>query len=211
MGRRSRRAPALTLKSGSLFPRERGHGTGGEGFGGKAAVFFEGVGLGGEEEIFAAAGGAGVELQDAGDEFVGNAGQLWRGTDHGDQADFLSLLRSEGLAEEDERKGEAREGVFAEVGHDGGRGEAVGHFGEAEGGGVGDEREGGHDGEAHAETESVALDFGYGDEGGGADEALEIDEAGDFGAGGIGVAGGAFAAGAESFSAGADAEDAGAG
>src|SRR5579859_902712 len=163
MGRRSRRAPALTLKSGSLFPRERGHGTGGEGFGGKAAIFFEGVGLGGEEEIFAAAGGAGVELQDAGDEFVGNAGQLWRGTDHGDQADFERLLRSKRLAEKDEGKGETREGVFAEIGHDGGGSEAVAHFGEAEGGGVSYEREVGDDGEAHAETECVTLDFGYGD------------------------------------------------
>jgi len=87
----------------------------------------------------------------------------------------------------------------------------VGHFGETERGGFGHEREVGHDGEAHAETESVALDFGYGDQGGSADEALELDEARDFGADGSLVTSGAFAAGAENFAAGADAEDAGAG
>src|ERR1700675_597747 len=92
MGRRSRRAPALTLKSGSLFSRVGGHGAGGEGVGGEAAVFFKGVGLGGEEEFLAAAGGAGVELEDACDQLVGYAGELRRGADHGDQADFESLL-----------------------------------------------------------------------------------------------------------------------
>jgi len=55
------------------------------------------------------------------------------------------------------------------------------------------------------------LDFGDGDQGRCADEAFEIDEASDFGADGMFVAGGAFAAGAENFSVGADAEDASAG
>src|ERR1700680_2753723 len=87
MGRRSRRAPALTVKSGSLFPREGGHGAGGEGFDGEAAVFFEGVGLRGEEEFFAAAGGAGIEFQDAGDESVVFGGEIGRGNDLGDETD----------------------------------------------------------------------------------------------------------------------------
>src|SRR5258708_38116471 len=56
MGRRSRRAPALTLKSDSLFPREGGHGACGEGFDGQGAIFFESVGLRGEEKVFAASG-----------------------------------------------------------------------------------------------------------------------------------------------------------
>ena len=200
----------MTLKSGSLFPRERGHGAGGEGFDGEAAVFIEGVGLRGEEEFLAAAGGAGIELQDAGDKGVGFAREICGGDDSGDETDFLCALGREGFAEKDEREGKAREGVFAEVGHDGGRGQAVAHFGEAEGSGVGYEREVGDDGEAHAETEGVTLHFGYGDQRGGADEAFEFDEAGDFGADGFGIAGGAFAACAKNFAVGADAQDAGA-
>ena len=167
--------------------------------------------MGGEEEVLATAGGAGIELQDAGDQGVGFAGEICGGNNLGDQADFLSLLGSEGLSEKNQRKGETGQSVFAEIGHDGGGGEAVGHFGETERGGIGDEREIGDDGEAHAETEGVALDFGYGDQGGGANEALEFDETRNFGAGGFGVAGGAFAAGAKNFAACANAQDAGAG
>jgi len=167
--------------------------------------------LGGKEKFFAATSGTGVELQDAGDKFVGFGGEIGGGNNLRDQANFQGFLWSERLAEEDEREGEARESVFAEIGHDGGGGQAVGHFGEAEGGGVGDEREVGDDGEAHAETEGVALHFGDGNLGRGADETFEIDETGDFGADGLFVAGGTFAAGAENFSVGADAQDACAG
>src|SRR5437899_7202145 len=173
MGRRSRRAPALTLMRESLFAREDGESAGGESFSGEGAIFLEGVGLGGEEEFFAAAGGAGVELDDAGYQLVGFGGEIGGGNDLRDEANFQGFLWSERLAEENERKGEAREGVFAEVGHDGRGGEAVGHFGEAEGGGVGDEREVCDDGQAHAETEGVALDFGGGGWGRSPDQAFE--------------------------------------
>lgn len=200
----------MTLKSGSLFPREPGQCAGSEGFGGEGAIFLEGVGLGAEEEIFAAAGGAGIELQNAGDDSVGFAGEIGGGNYLRDEANFESALGREGFTEQDERKGEAREGVFTEVGHDGGGSEAVGHFGEAQGSGVGDEREIGDDGKAHAEPEGVALDFSDGDQGGGADEAFEIDEARDFSANGLFVAGRAFAAGAEDFAAGANVKNTGA-
>jgi hypothetical protein len=167
--------------------------------------------LGREEKFFAAAGGGGIEFQDAGDERVGFAGEICGWNDPGDQTDFKRLLRSERLTEEDERKSKARESVFAEISHDGGGGEAVGHFGEAQRRRVGYEREVGDDGQAHAETEGVALDFGNGDQRGSANEAFELDEAGDLGADGIEIASGAFAAGAENFAAGANSEDACAG
>ena len=129
----------------------------------------------------------------------------------GDEADFESLLRSKRFAEKDQGEGETREGIFAEIGHDGGGGEAVAHLGKTERGVFGDQWEVGDDGEAHAESEGVALDFGDGDKRGSANEALEFDQTGDFGADGVGVTGSAFAAGAENFAVGADAEDAGAG
>ena len=117
----------------------------------------------GEKEFFAAAGGAGVEFQDAGDQGVGFGGEIGGGNNLKDEADFEGALRRERFAEKDEREGEAWQGVFTEVGHDGGGSQAVTHFGEAERGGVGDEREVGDDGEAHAEAEGVGMDFGYGD------------------------------------------------
>jgi len=153
----------LTLKSDSLFPRKGGHGACGEGFDGQGAIFFESVGLRGEEKVFAAAGGGSVQFQDAGDEGVGFGGKIGGGNDLRDQADFESLLGRKWLAEKYERKGEARQGVFAEVRHDRGGSEAMAHFWKTEGGGVCYQREVGDDGEAHAEGEGVALDFGYGD------------------------------------------------
>src|SRR5260370_37205215 len=103
MGRRSRRAPALTLKSDSLFPREGGHGACGEGFDGQGTIFFESVGLGGEEKVFAAAGGGRVQFQDSGDEGVGFGGKIGGGDNLRDQADFESLLGRKWLAEKYER------------------------------------------------------------------------------------------------------------
>src|SRR6266404_5846470 len=153
MGRRSRRAPALTFKSDSLFPREGGQGT----------IFFESVGLRGEEKVFAAAGGGRVQFQDAGNEGVGFGGKIGGGDNLRDQADFESLLGRKRFAEKYKRKGEARQCVFAEVRHDRGGSEAMAHFWKTEGGGVCYQREVGDDGEAHAEGEGVALDFGYGD------------------------------------------------
>src|SRR6266702_2684550 len=99
IGRRSRRAPALTLMRESLFPGERGQGAGGESFGGEAAVFFKCVGLGGEEKFLAAASGAGVELQDAGYQLVGFGGEIGGWNDLGDDANFQGILWSERLTE----------------------------------------------------------------------------------------------------------------
>src|SRR5882724_8554091 len=99
MGRRSRRAPALTLIRESLFPCQRGQGARGEGFDGEVAVFFEGVGLSGEEKFLAAADGARVELQDAGNQLVGFGGEIGGWNDLGDEAKFQGILWSERLTE----------------------------------------------------------------------------------------------------------------
>src|SRR5258707_5207171 len=140
MGRRSRRAPALTFKSDSLFPREGGHGACGEGFDGQGAIFFESVGLRREEKVFAAAGSGRIEFQDAGDEGVGFGGKIGGGNYLRDQADFESLLGRKRLAKEYEGKGGAREGVFAEVRHDRGGGAGRALFGKKGGGGGGQQR-----------------------------------------------------------------------
>src|SRR5258705_6372683 len=96
MGRRSRRAPALTFKSDSLFPREGGHGACGEGFDGQGAIFFESVGLRGEEKVFAAAGGGSIEFQDADDEGVGFGGKICGGENVRDEAEFRECWAGKG-------------------------------------------------------------------------------------------------------------------
>src|SRR5215470_7128564 len=129
MGRRSRRAPALTLIRESLFLAECGEGALREGFEREAAVLLEGVALRGEEEFLAAACGAGVELENAGDKGVGFLRELFGGTNLRDEADFEGLVGSKRLSEENQWKSEARERVFPEIGHDGGGRKAVAHFG----------------------------------------------------------------------------------
>src|SRR5258708_2678246 len=163
MGRRSRRAPAVTLKSDSLFSREGGPGAPREGFDRPGPIFFERIGLRGEEKVFAAAGGGRVEFQDAGDEGVGLGGKIGGGNDLRDQADFESLPGRKRLAEKYERKGEARQGVFAEVRHDRGGGGAMAHFWKTKGSGVCYQREVGDGGEGQAGGAGGALGFGPGD------------------------------------------------
>src|SRR5215813_7284477 len=119
MGRRSRRAPALTLIPGSLFPAESGEGALHEGFEGEVAVLREGVALRGEEKFLAAASSAWFKLENARDKSVGFLRKLFGGTNLRDEADFKRLLWGEGLTEDNQRESEARESVFAEVGHDG--------------------------------------------------------------------------------------------
>jgi len=211
MGRRSRRAPALTLIRESLFLAESGEGALREGFEREAAVLLEGVALRGEEEFLAAACGAGVELENAGDKGVGFLRELFGGTNLRDEADFEGLVGSKRLSEENQWKSEARERVFPEIGHDGGGRKAVAHFGETEGGTFGDKSEVADDGQAHAEAEGVAVYFGDGDERASAQNSLELDDASDFRADGVGVASGTLAAGAEDGAASTNAEDAGAG
>src|SRR5258707_8941524 len=126
MGRRSRRAPALTLKSDSLFPREGGHRACGEGFDGQGAIFFESVGLRREEKVFAAAGGGRVEFQDAGDEGVGFGGKIGGGDDLRDQGDFESFPGGKRLGEKEERKSGERQGGIPEGRKGGGGGQDVG-------------------------------------------------------------------------------------
>src|SRR5258707_12563136 len=92
MGRRSRRAPALTLKSDSLFPREGGHGACGESFDGQGTIFFESVGLRGEEKVFAAAGGGSVQFLNVGGEGGGFGGKIGGGEQLGGQDGFCRVL-----------------------------------------------------------------------------------------------------------------------
>src|ERR1700692_4822148 len=120
-GSRSSRAPAFTGTATSLLPREHGQAAHRQSFRGQAAVLVDGVLLRGLEKFLAVARGIRVEMENALDEGVDVGGESVRRADVGDEADFLGLLRGDGITEEDQGKREARQGVFAEISHDRGR------------------------------------------------------------------------------------------
>lgn len=144
------------------------------------AVLVEGVLLGAEKKAFAAAHGRRVELQDTFDEGVGFGGEAINGTDLRDQTDLLCAMRVDGLAEQNERKCEARKRVFTKIGQDGNRGETGTHLRETEGGMLRDEREVAYDREAEAEAERVALDLRDADQRSGPQGSFELEDASRF-------------------------------
>src|ERR1700674_5510633 len=111
MGRRSRRAPALAVTGVSLLPCERGHAAGGQSFNGEAAILVKRVLLHVLKKLFAVAHGGGIEAENALDEGVGLGGKTLGGDDLRDEADLQRALRFDGIAKEDERESEARQGV----------------------------------------------------------------------------------------------------
>ena len=134
----------------------------------------------GLEKFLAVARGVWIETQDAFDEGVHVGRESVRRADLRDEADLLRVLRSDGLAEEYERKREARQGVLAEVGHDRGRRKAELHLGKSQGRARGDKHEVAHDRQAKTEAERVALDLRDADQWRNSQGALEFDEAGGF-------------------------------
>src|SRR5580692_7826786 len=117
-GRRSSRAPAFTGTAGSLLPREHGQAARRQGFRGQTAVLVERVLLHRLKKFLAGPCGIRIETQDAFDDGIDIGCEGARRANVRDEADLLRLLRSDGIAEEDERKREARQRVLAEVRHD---------------------------------------------------------------------------------------------
>src|ERR1700692_567749 len=163
-GSRSSRAPAFTGIVGSLLPREHGQAADRQGFSGQTAILVKGILLRGLEKFLAVSRGIRIETQDAFDEVIDVGSESARRADVRDEAEFSSLLRRDGIAEEDERKRKSRQGVLAEIRHDRGGSKAEFHFRESHGSTFGDVNEIAHDRQAKPETESVALHFGDADQ-----------------------------------------------
>src|ERR1700692_1796648 len=178
-GSRSSRAPAFTGTAGSLLlPREHGHATDRQGFRGQTAVLVERVLLRRLEKFLAVARGIQIETQDASDDGIDVGCERARWADVRNEADLPRLLRRDGIAEEDERKREGRQGVRAAVRHARGRREAELHLGESQSRALGDVDEIAHNREPETEAESVALHLRDADQRRNSQGAFEFDEAG---------------------------------
>ena len=154
-----------------------------------------------KKKLFALAHRGGIKAQNTLDESVSFGREAIGGADLRDQANLLSVVRTDGLAQQNERKGEAGKGVFTEIGHDGGWSKAVAHLGESQRNMLGDEGEVRQNGKAEAEAEGVALDLRDADQRSGAQGSFELEDTSRFAADCCGSAGGALAAGAEDIAA----------
>src|SRR5215472_1171801 len=163
-GRRSRRAPAFTVKTGSLFFVEHGQAAFGERFDGKSAILVEGVLLRREEKLLAAPRSIGVETQNARDECIRFANQFLGRADLRDKPDLERVLWTDGFTEQYQRKGGPWQCIFAKVGHDGRRSEAGTHLGERQRGVFRNQHEVAYDREAETEAKGVTLHFGHADQ-----------------------------------------------
>jgi len=86
------------------------------------------------------------------------------------------MLRDDGIAEEDEGEGEARQCILAQVRHDSRRCEAETNLGKSQGSVVSGVNEVTNDGKPEAEPEGVALDFRDADQGRSSQGALELNK-----------------------------------
>src|ERR1700730_13792047 len=102
-GNRSSRAPAFTRTAGSRLPREHGQAACRQGFRGQTAVLVERILLRRLEKFLAGPRGIRIETQDALDDGIDIGCESARRADVRDESDLLRLLRSDGIAEEDER------------------------------------------------------------------------------------------------------------
>src|ERR1700730_18776419 len=111
--------------------------------------------LGRLKKLLAPPRGVRVEPEDAVDEGIRLAGQTVGRANLRDKTSLQRELGRDGIAEEHEWKCEARQGVFAEVGHDRGGSEAGTHFRKAEGCVMSYESEIRHDRESESEAKSI--------------------------------------------------------
>src|SRR5258708_2548688 len=165
VGRRSSRAPAFTVTSASFPPGEQCQAAFCQGIDGEPAILIEGFLLGVKKKLFAAAYGGSIEPQDTLDEGARFGGKAFERADLRDQANLQRALRVDCVAEQNERKCEARERVLTEVRHDGGGRETRAHLGKCQRSALRDEREVADDRKAEPETERVAVDFRDADQG----------------------------------------------
>ncbi len=174
MGSRSSRAPAFTGTPSLFLLREDGHAADRQGFHGQAAVLVKGVLLRRLKKILAAPGGIRFELKYAFDQGIGIGCETSRRTDLGNEADLQGVLRGDSIAEQNEGERETRQGVLAQIRHDGRRCETETHLGKSQGRVVSGVHEVTNNRESEAEPERVALDFRNTDQGRGSQGALEL-------------------------------------
>src|ERR1700732_4207455 len=165
MGSRSSRAPAFTGTPSLFLLREDGHAADRQGFHGKTAVLVKGVLQRRLEKFLAAPCGIGVELKNAFDKGISIGCETPGWTNLRNKPDLQGILWWNGIAEEHERKREARQSVLAQVRHDGRRCEAEPHLGKSQGSVISNVDEVADDRKTEAEPPGISLDLRDADQG----------------------------------------------
>src|SRR6266404_4511535 len=208
IGSRSRRAPAFAGAASLFLLRDDGHAANRQRVNGQTAILVKGVLLRCEEKFLAGPRGIRIELQDPFDKRIGIGFETRGRTNLGNESDLESVLRSDGIAEQQKRKGETRQSILAQIGHDGRWRKTEAHLGKSQRSVVGDVHEIANNRQAEAEPERVALHFRDADQRRSPQGALEFDEPGGLFTNCANVAAGALASGAENFSARSNPQDA---
>ena len=206
-GNRSSRAPAFTGTAGSFLPRKHGQTADGQGFGCQAAILVKRILLRRLEKFFAIPRGIRIEAQDAHNKVIYIGGESAGRADVRDEPDFPRLLRRDGIAKKHERKRKARQRVLPQISHDRSWSEAEFHFGESQGGTIGDVDKIAYDSDAESEAERIALDLRDADQRRNSQGALEFDKARGFVMDRRGVPACALAPRAKDFASRAQAQD----
>src|ERR1700674_2512548 len=180
IGSRSRRAPAFAVAASSFLPGKHGHAAHSQSIDSEAAILAKVVLLGGLEKFLAAPRRSRIGPKDALDQSISLRGQTISRTNLRDETDLQSLLRGDGMTEEDERKRKARQRVLTQVGHDRGGREAGTHLGKLQGGVLSDQNEVTQDREPEAEAKGVALHLRDADQGRSSQRTLDLDDASSF-------------------------------
>src|ERR1700716_3358000 len=132
MGSRSRRAPAFTGTASLFLLREHGHAADRQSLNGEAAILVKGILQSRLKKFLAVSSGVGIQLKyalykciDIGCEASGRANLR-------NEPDLLSMLRANRIPKQDQGKGETRQGILAQVRHDGCRCETESHLGKSQ-------------------------------------------------------------------------------
>src|SRR5712671_3378180 len=200
-GSRSSRAPAFACAASLFLLRDDGHAANRQRVNGQTAILVKGVLLRCEEKFLAGPRGIRIELQDSFRKRIGIGFETPDRTNLGNESDLQSVLRSNGIAEQQKRKRESRQSVVAEIRHDGRRRKTEAHLGKSERSSLGDIHEITYNRQAEAKSERVALDFRDADQRRSSQGALEFDEPGGLFTDGANVAARTLTSRAENFSA----------
>src|ERR1700676_2763636 len=102
IGSRSSRAPAFTGAASLFLLRDDGHAADRQRLNGQTAILIKGILLRREEKFLAGSRGIRFELQDSFDQRIGIGCETPGRTNLGNEPDLQSVLRSNGIAEQQE-------------------------------------------------------------------------------------------------------------
>src|SRR6516225_2453330 len=157
IGRRSRRAPALTFMPSSLLPGQRRQGPLCQCIQCQNAVLRKIVILRSEEKLLASPHSVHVELQNSRDRSVHLARKCFGGTNLGNKTDLERARRRERFTKQHQRKRMPWQSVSTEIRHDRRRSKSMPHFRKTQRGALGNQSKVANNRQPHSESKCVAL------------------------------------------------------